>query len=202
MVNKVILVGNVGIDPEVRTTESGVKVARIRLATTERLFDRQANETKEHTEWHTITLWRGLADVVDRYVRKGTQIYVEGRLRTREWMDKDNNKRYTTEILADTMNLLGRRSDNPASAGDGAYGSAPAAQPGYGAAQRCTAPGYGQPGQGAGYAQPAGAAQPQGGGYGQPAQPQSAGYGGYAQPAQQQPAAPAVPAEDPDDLPF
>lgn len=202
MVNKVILVGNVGIDPEVRTTESGVKVARICLATTERLFDRQANETKEHTEWHTITLWRGLADVVDRYVRKGTQIYVEGRLRTREWMDKDNNKRYTTEILADTMNLLGRRSDNPASAGDGAYGSAPAAQPGYGAAQRGAAPGYGQPGQGAGYAQPAGAAQPQGGGYGQPAQPQSAGYGGYAQPAQQQPAAPAVPAEDPDDLPF
>ena len=202
MVNKVILVGNVGIDPEVRTTESGVKVARIRLATTERLFDRQANETKEHTEWHTITLWRGLADVVDRYVRKGTQIYVEGRLRTREWTDKDNNKRYTTEILADTMNLLGRRSDNPASAGDGAYGSAPAAQPGYGAAQRGAAPGYGQPGQGAGYAQPAGAAQPQGGGYGQPAQPQSAGYGGYAQPTQQQPAAPAVPAEDPDDLPF
>ena len=105
-----ILVGNVGIDPEVRTTESGVKVARIRLATTERLFDRQANEAKEHTEWHTITLWRGLADVVDRYVRKGTQIYVEGRLRTREWMDKDNNKRYTTEIMADVMNLLGRRS--------------------------------------------------------------------------------------------
>ena len=202
MVNKVILIGNVGMDPEVRTTEGGVKVARLRLATTERLFDRQANETREHTEWHTVTLWRGLADVVDRFVRKGSQIYIEGRLRTREWMDKDNNKRYTTEILADTMNLLGRRSDNPASAGDGAYGSAPAAQPGYGAAQRGAAPGYGQPGQGAGYAQPAGAAQPQGGGYGQPAQPQSAGYGGYAQPAQQQPAAPAVPAEDPDDLPF
>lgn len=123
MVNKVILIGNVGIDPEVRTMESGVKVARIRLATTERLFDRQANETKEHTEWHTITLWRGLADVVDRYVRKGTQIYVEGRLRTREWMDKENNKRYTTEILADTMNLLGRRSDNPASSESGSYGS-------------------------------------------------------------------------------
>ena len=108
MVNKVILVGNVGIDPEVRTTESGVKVARIRLATTERLFDRQANEAKEHTEWHTITLWRGLADVVDRYVRKGTQIYVEGRLRTREWMDKDNNKRYTTEIMADVMRVSER----------------------------------------------------------------------------------------------
>mgnify|MGYP000258020151 CR=1 FL=1 len=123
MVNKVILIGNVGIDPEIRTTEGGVKVARIRLATTERLFDRQANEAKEHTEWHTITLWRGLADVVDKYVRKGTQIYVEGRLRTREWMDKDNNKRYTTEILADVMNLLGRRSDNPSSDGQQGYGS-------------------------------------------------------------------------------
>ena len=163
MVNKVILVGNVGIDPEVRTTESGVKVARIRLATTERLFDRQANEAKEHTEWHTITLWRGLADVVDRYVRKGTQIYVEGRLRTREWMDKDNNKRYTTEIMADVMNLLGRRSDNPAS---------DSASSGYGSQQQ--APAYG----------------------GQPA------AGGFQQPAAQQPAAPAVPADDPDDLPF
>lgn len=172
MVNKVILIGNVGVDPEVRTLEGGAKVARIRLATTERLFDRQANETKEHTEWHTITLWRGLADVVDRFVRKGTQIYVEGRLRTREWMDKDNNKRYTTEILADTMNLLGRRSDNPASS-EGGYG----AQQGYGS-------GYGSA-----------AAQPQGG-YQAPrpaATPAAA-----PQPA----AAPAVPAEDPDDLPF
>lgn len=112
MVNKVILVGNVGIDPEVRTTESGVKVARVRLATTERIYDRQNNETKELTEWHTITLWRGLADVVDRYVRKGSQLYIEGRLRTREWVDKDNIKRYTTEIMADEMKLLGRRSDN------------------------------------------------------------------------------------------
>ena len=82
MVNKVILVGNVGIDPEVRTLEGGAKVARVRLATTERLYDRASNETKEHTEWHTITLWRGLADVVDRYVRKGTQLYIEGRLCT------------------------------------------------------------------------------------------------------------------------
>ena len=112
MINKVILVGNVGLDPEVRTTESGVKVARVRLATTERLYDRQTNETKELTEWHTITLWRGLADVVDRFVRKGSQLYIEGRLRTREWVDKDNIKRYTTEILADDMKLLGRRSDN------------------------------------------------------------------------------------------
>ena len=111
MVNKVILVGNVGADPEVRTTESGVKVARVRLATTERLFDRQTNETRELTEWHSITLWRGLADVVDRYVKKGSQLYIEGRLRTREW-EKDGIKRYTTEIMADDMKLLGRRADS------------------------------------------------------------------------------------------
>lgn len=111
MVNKVILVGNVGADPEVRTTESGVKVARVRLATTERLFDRQTNETRELTEWHSITLWRGLADVVDRYVKKGSQLYIEGRLRTREW-ERDGIKRYTTEIMADDMKLLGRRADS------------------------------------------------------------------------------------------
>ncbi len=185
MVNKVILIGNVGMDPEVRTLEGGAKVARIRLATTERLYDRQSNETKEHTEWHTITLWRGLADVVDRYVRKGSQIYIEGRLRTREWMDKDNNKRYTTEILADVMNLLGRRSDNPATDNS---------QTGY------QQGGYQQ----GGYQQ---------GGYQQGGSHQAgASTGGYSQPAssgasyqQSQPAAastPAAPADDPDDLPF
>ena len=115
MINKVILVGNVGLDPEVRALESGVKVARIRLATTERYTDRQTNETKELTEWHTVTLWRGLADVVDKYVHKGSQIYVEGSLRTREWVDKDNQKRYATEVVATDMKLLGRRVDaNPA----------------------------------------------------------------------------------------
>ena len=128
MINKVILVGNVGVDPEVRTTESGVKVARVRLATTERLYDRQNNETKELTEWHTITLWRGLADVVDKYVRKGSQLYIEGRLRTREWVDKDNIKRYSTEILADEMKLLGRRSDNMQQGG-APQGMAPGAAP-------------------------------------------------------------------------
>lgn len=185
MVNKVILIGNVGLDPEVRSLENGAKVARIRLATTERIFDRQANETKEHTEWHSITMWRGLADVVDRYVRKGSQIYVEGRLRTREWTDKDGNKRYTTEILADTMNLLGRRGDSNAASDSG----------------------YGQP-QSAGQS---GTASVQGGAYG--AQGNASAQGGAAQPnypapqsAAQQPAqapaAPSVPAEDPDDLPF
>ena len=109
MINKVILVGNVGLDPEVRALESGAKVARLRLATTERYTDRQTNETKEMTEWHTVTLWRGLADVVDKYVHKGSQLYIEGSLRTREWTDKDNQKRYTTEIVATEMKLLGRR---------------------------------------------------------------------------------------------
>ena len=178
MVNKVILIGNVGMDPEVRTTESGVKVARVRLATTERLFDRQANETREHTEWHTVTLWRGLADVVDRYVRKGSQIYVEGRLRTRDWMDKDNNKRFTTEILADNMNLLGRRSDNPVSDG-AASGSAPA-------------PGYGQQPPAASASAPVA-----------PTTPAQAPAASYSQPAPAAaPSAPAMPADDPDDLPF
>ena len=121
MVNKVILVGNVGLDPEVRSLETGVKVARVRLATSERIFNRQTNETTEHTEWHTLIMWRNLAETVDRFVRKGSQIYVEGSLRTREWTDKDNQKRYTTEILADNMQLLGSR-------GDG-QGAAPAAAP-------------------------------------------------------------------------
>jgi len=141
MINKVILVGNVGIDPEVRAIESGVKVARVRLATTERIFNRQTNESTEHTEWHTVILWRGLADVVDRFVRKGSQLYIEGSLRTREWMDKENQKRYTTEIIASDMKLLGKRSDNPAggqSAGQGGV------QGGY-AAPASQAGGYAQP---------------------------------------------------------
>lgn len=180
MVNKVILIGNVGMDPEVRTLEGGAKVARIRLATTERLYDRQSNETKEHTEWHTITLWRGLADVVDRYVRKGSQIYIEGRLRTREWVDKDNNKRYTTEILADVMNLLGRRSDNPA---------ADNSQTGY------QQGGYQQGGYQQGGSRPAGAPT---GGYSQPA---SSGAS-YQPPQPAAASTPTPPADDPDDLPF
>ena len=130
MINKVILVGNVGADPEVRALEGGVKVARIRLATTERIYNRQTQETKEHTEWHNITLWRNLADVVDRYVRKGSQLYIEGSLRTREWTDKDGNRRFTTEIVANDMKMLGRRSEGTSSSEYGVSSpgySAPAA---------------------------------------------------------------------------
>lgn len=144
MINKVILVGNVGVDPEIRTTESGVKVARVRLATTERIYNRQTNESTDLTEWHTVTLWRGLADVADRYVRKGSQLYIEGRLRTREWTDKDNIKRYSTEILADDMKLLGRRSDNQSAQGGMQGASQPYQQP-------AAAPSYAQPS----YQQPA-----------------------------------------------
>ena len=122
MVNKVILIGNVGMDPEVRALEGGAKVARLRIATTERIYNRQTQETKEHTEWHNVTLWRNLADVADRFIRKGSQVYIEGSLRTRDWTDKDGNKRYATEIVANDLKMLGRRGDAPASGADNSYG--------------------------------------------------------------------------------
>ncbi|MCD8072831.1 MAG: single-stranded DNA-binding protein, partial [Alistipes sp.] len=130
MINKVILIGNVGTDPEIRTLESGVKVARVRLATTERIYNRQSQEARDHTEWHTVTLWRNLADTADRFVKKGSQIYIEGKIRSNEWTDQSGAKRYGIEILADDMKLLGRRSDSPGAAGPaserqspGAYGT-------------------------------------------------------------------------------
>ena len=113
MINKVILVGNAGADPEVRTLEGGNKVARIRLATSERIYDRQTQESREHTEWHNVTLWRNLADVADRFVRKGNRIYLEGRIRSREWTDKEGNKRYGIEIIADELKLLDRKPETP-----------------------------------------------------------------------------------------
>ena len=122
MINKVILIGNVGADPEVSALEGGVKVARLRIATTERIYNRQTQETKEHTEWHNVTLWRNLADVADRFIRKGSQVYIEGSLRTRDWTDKDGNKRYATEIVANDLKMLGRRGDAPASGADNSYG--------------------------------------------------------------------------------
>ena len=110
-----MLIGNVGQDPEVRYLESNpqnpggnAKVATIRLATSERYRDRNG-EQRENTEWHNIVVWRNQADVVEKFVRKGSQIYVEGKLRTRSWTDQTGNKRYTTEIVADTIQLLGRR---------------------------------------------------------------------------------------------
>ncbi len=114
--NKVMLIGNVGADPEVRYWDGAgngqsSKVASIRLATTEKYTSR-TGEAKENTEWHSITAWRNLADLAEKFIKKGRQIYVEGRLRTREYTDQSGVKKYRTEILADSIQLLGRRSDN------------------------------------------------------------------------------------------
>ncbi len=109
-VNKVILVGNVGKDPEVRHLDSGVAVANFPLATSE-TYTAKNGERVTTTEWHNIVLWRGLAEVAEKYVTKGRQIYIEGRIRTRSYDDKDGNKRYITEIYGDNMQLLGSRRD-------------------------------------------------------------------------------------------
>jgi single-strand DNA-binding protein len=112
-VNKVILVGNVGIDPEMRYLDGGTAVCRIRLATNETY--RKDGEKVTQTEWHNIVIWRGLAEVAEKYVKKGSQLYIEGRIKTRSWDDKEGNKRYTTEIVADNMKMLDRRSDDTSS---------------------------------------------------------------------------------------
>jgi len=115
-VNKVILIGNVGKDPEIRYFENDRAVANFPLATTERGFTMaNGQQVPERTEWHNVVVWGGLAKVVESYVKKGTQIFVEGKLRTRSWDDKDGNKRYTTEVYADNIQLLGRKNDNPGS---------------------------------------------------------------------------------------
>lgn len=106
--NLVQLIGAVGNDPEVRTVQGGAKVAQFNLATSERYKDRDGNP-KEDTTWHTIVVWNGKADFVEKYVHKGGNLYVSGKLRTRKWTDKDNNTRYTTEVLADTIQLLDRK---------------------------------------------------------------------------------------------
>lgn len=106
-INKVILVGNLGRDPEVRTLESGAKVARFTLATTETYKDRATGERKDTTEWHNIVCWRNLADIAEKYLTKGRQVYVEGRLRTRSWED-NGVKKYSTEVNADNFVMLGK----------------------------------------------------------------------------------------------
>ena len=99
MINKVILIGNVGADPEVRALEGGVKVARLRIATTERIYNRQTQETKEHTEWHNVTLWRNLADVADRFIRKGSQVYIEAVSYTHLDVYKRQERTISTALL-------------------------------------------------------------------------------------------------------
>lgn len=114
-VNKVILVGNLGKDPEVRHLEGGATVANFPIATSETYKDKSGNRI-EHTEWHNIVLWRGLAEIAEKYLRKGNQVYIEGKIKTRSWDDKEGVKRYTTEIVADNMTLLGKPAGDGGSA--------------------------------------------------------------------------------------
>ena len=181
--NKVMLIGNVGRDPEVRYLDGNspnAKVATFTLATTERYRDRNG-ELRENTEWHNIVAWRSTADVVEKFVKKGTQLYIEGRLRTRSWDDQSGNKKYTTEVIADNLQLLGKKSDNPAGQ-----------QRGYAPPQG----GDAQPQEG--YAQTQGGYQTQGAGWQQAPQqtPQQAASW------QQAPQQPVVDDTPDDDLPF
>ena len=195
MLNKVMLIGNVGQDPNVRYLEGNnpgaqTKTASLRIATSERFRDRDGNP-QERTEWHSVVVWRSTADFVEKYVKKGAQVYVEGRLTTRTFTDRDGNQRSVTEIVADTLQLLGRREgagDQGGYQGQGGYQQRP--QGGY---------------QNQGYAQ--GGQRPQGGyqqnapqQFAAPAQPQ------YAQAPQQYqaPEVPEAPVQDnpDDDLPF
>ncbi len=107
-INKVILVGNVGKDPEVRHLDSGVAVTTFPLATSETYRNKEGQKVT-NTEWHNIVLWRGLAEIAEKYVKKGNPLYIEGKIRTRSWDDKDGNKRYTTEIVGDNMQMLGSK---------------------------------------------------------------------------------------------
>ncbi len=108
-VNKVILVGNLGADPEMRYMPNGDAVCNIRVATTESWKDKQSGEKKELTEWHRVVFYRKLAEIAGQYLKKGSQVYLEGRIRTRKWQDKEGQERYTTEIEADVMKMLGKR---------------------------------------------------------------------------------------------
>ncbi len=108
-INKVILIGNLGQDPESRTTPGGAAVTNIRIATSESGRYKQTCEMKEQTEWHTVVMWNRLGEIAAQYLRKGSQVYIEGRLRTRKWQDKSGNDRYTTEIVASEMQMMGGR---------------------------------------------------------------------------------------------
>ena len=153
-VNKVILVGNLGADPETRYTASGSAVTNIRLATTDSWRDKQSGEMQERTEWHRVVFFSRLAEIAAEYLRKGSQCYIEGRIQTRKWQGQDGQDRYSTEIVANDMQMLGARGGGGAR--DGAGGPAPG-----GGRDRAPSawPGDGQPGDG----QPAGEPAPKSG---------------------------------------
>ncbi|WP_372624858.1 single-stranded DNA-binding protein [Arsukibacterium sp.] len=194
-INKVILIGNLGADPEVRYMPQGGAVANMTLATSESWTDKNTNEKKEQTEWHRVVIYQRLAEIAGEYLRKGSKVYIEGKLKTRKWTDKDGVERYTTEIVANELQMLDGRGDGQQQSGgmsggqQGGY-QRPAQQP----AQQ--GGGYQQPQQGGGYQQPSQNA-PQQGGYQKPAQQ------GGNQPAQGQQRPPMEPPIDfDDDIPF
>ena len=130
-VNKVILVGNLGADPETRYTAGGAAITTIRVATSESWRDKQTGENQERTEWHRVKFFGRLAEIAGEYLRKGRQVYIEGSLRTDKWQDQSGQDRYTTEIVANEMQMLGGRqgAGAPAMSGGGSRQQAPAAQP-------------------------------------------------------------------------
>lgn len=121
-VNKVILVGNLGADPETRYLPSGDAVTNIRLATTDRYKDKQSGEFKEATEWHRIAFFGKLAEIAGQYLKKGSSVYIEGRIRTRKWQDQSGQDKYSTEIVADQMQMLGARQGGSGGGDEGGYG--------------------------------------------------------------------------------
>ena len=122
-INKVIILGNLGADPEVRYMSNGEAVANVRLATTESWKDKNSGEKREVTEWHRVVFYRKLAEIVGQYLKKGSSVYIEGRIRTRKWQDKEGQERYTTEIEATEMQMLGgRQSAASSSGGEAEYG--------------------------------------------------------------------------------
>jgi single-strand DNA-binding protein len=129
-INKVILIGHLGADPETRAMPSGMTVANMRLATTESWKDKQSGEQQERTEWHNVALFGRLGEIAAEYLRKGSQVYIEGRLRTRKWQDKEGRDRYTTEIVANEMQMLGGRGGAGGGGGGGSGAGAGASDPG------------------------------------------------------------------------
>jgi len=143
-VNKVILIGHLGADPETRAMPSGATVANLRIATTESWKDKQSGEFKEQTEWHTVVLFGRTAEVAAEYLKKGSQVFIEGRLRTRKWQDKEGKDRYSTEVVGNDMQMLGSRGQG---GGQGAAGGGEGGRRAYGGGGRDAGRGAGTGGE-------------------------------------------------------
>lgn len=131
-VNKVILIGNLGADPEIKYTTAGVQIANLRVATTEAWKDKNSGEIKEQTEWHRVSLFGKVAEIAGQYLTKGAKVYLEGRIQTRKWQDQNGQDRYSTEIVADQMQMLGGRQDGQGQAPARSQAPAPApSDPGF-----------------------------------------------------------------------